>query len=50
MPKVSNKNFIFASSYGENGLKGLSRMGENKFMRRLGFYSNFTKTSYKGNL
>ena len=49
MPKVSNKSFMFASTYGENGLKGLHRLGENKFLRRVGFYSHLTKTTYKGN-
>ena len=50
MPKVSKKNFLFASTYGERGLKGLSKLGENKFMKRVGFNSHFAKTAYKGNL
>ena len=50
LPHTSSKNFLYASSYGENGLKGLKKMGEVKFLKRLGLYSNFTKTSYKGNL
>jgi hypothetical protein len=50
MPKVSNKSFIFASTYGTRGLKGLRKMGENKFMKRVGFNSNLAKTTYKGNL
>jgi len=49
MPNVSNKTFLYASTYGEKGLKGLKRMGENKFMKRLGFQSNLIKTTYKGN-
>ena len=50
LPNVSSKNFLYASSYGENGLKGLKKMGEGKFLKRVGFYSNLAKTSYKGNL
>jgi hypothetical protein len=50
MPNVSPKNFLYASSYGENGLKGLHKMGANTFMKRVGFSSNLVKTTYKGNL
>lgn len=50
MPNVSTKNFLYASSYGEKGLKGLHKMGANKFMKRVGFHSNLVKTTYKGNL
>jgi len=50
MPKVSNKSFIHASTYGENGLKGLKKLGENKFLKRVGFTSHLAKTTYKGNL
>jgi len=50
LPNISSKGFLYASSYGENGLKGLQKMGETKFLKRVGIYSNFTKTSYKGNL
>ena len=50
MPKVSKKNFLFASTFGERGLKGLSKLGENKFIKRVGFNSHFLKTAYKGNL
>ncbi|KIM09807.1 MAG: hypothetical protein KU29_00665 [Sulfurovum sp. FS06-10] len=49
MPNVSSKNFIYASTYGERGLKGLSKMGESKFMQRVGFRANLIKTAYKGN-
>jgi len=49
LPNVSNKNFIFASTYGERGLKGLTKLGENKFMKRVGFNSHLAKTTYKGN-
>ncbi len=50
MPNTSSKSFIHASTYGEDGLKGLKKMGEAKFMKRVGFYSNLSKTTYKGNL
>lgn len=50
MPKVSNKNFMYASSYGENGLKGMSKLGERKFINKVSFGANLTKTTYKGNL
>ena len=50
MPQVSAKNFVHASTYGESGLKGLKKLGEVKFMKRVGFYSNLSKTTYKGNL
>jgi hypothetical protein len=48
-PKAKNKNILYASTYGENGLKGMSKMGEAKFMRRVGTKANFIKTGYKGN-
>jgi len=50
LPNINAKDFIYASTYGENGLRGLKKMGQNKFMKRVGFYSNLTKTTYKGNL
>ena len=50
MPNTKNRNILYASTYGEKGLKGLKRLGENKFMKRVGFASNLTKTTYKGNL
>ena len=50
MPNVSTKNFLYASTYGEQGLKGLNKLGANKFMKRVGFHSNLAKTTYKGNL
>lgn len=50
MPDVQSKNILYASTYGEKGLKGLKKMGENKFMKRVGFGSNLAKTTYKGNL
>jgi hypothetical protein len=50
MPKAKNENILYASTYGEKGLKGLSKLGENKFIKRVGFGSNLTKTTYKGNL
>ena len=49
MLKVSKKSFMLASTYGENGLKGLHRLGESKFLKRVGFYAHLTKTTYKGN-
>jgi len=50
MPNAKNKNILYASTYGEKGLNGLKKMGENKFMKRVGFSSNLAKTTYKGNL
>ena len=50
MPHIKNKNILYASTYGEKGLKGLKKMGENTFMKRVGFIANLTKTTYKGNL
>ena len=49
LPNIHAKDFIYASTYGENGLRGLKKMGKNRFMKRVGFYSNLTKTTYKGN-
>ena len=49
MPNINNKNFIYASSYGSNGLKGLHNLGLAKFMNRTRVATNFTKTGYKGN-
>ena len=50
LPKAKTKNILYASTYGKNGLKGMSKMGEAKFMRKMGFNSNLVKTTYKGNL
>ena len=50
MPHVKSKNILYASTYGEKGLKGLKKMGEAKFIKRVGFSSNLAKTTYKGNL
>lgn len=50
MPNVPKKDFLYASTYGEQGLKGLQKLGANKFMKRVGFTSNLAKTTYKGNL
>jgi hypothetical protein len=49
LPKAQTKNILYASTYGKNGLKGMSKMGEAKFMRKMGFKSNLAKTTYKGN-
>lgn len=50
MPNVSRKNFLYASTYGKQGLKGMHKLGANKFMKRVGFNANLIKTTYKGNL
>jgi len=50
IPKIKNTNILYASTYGERGLKGLTKMGEKRFIKRVGFGSNLTKTTYKGNL
>ncbi|CAA6801423.1 MAG: Unknown protein [uncultured Sulfurovum sp.] len=50
MPNVSKKNFLYASTYGEQGLKGMNKLGASKFIKRVGFTSNLAKTTYKGNL
>jgi hypothetical protein len=49
LPNAQTKNILYASTYGKNGLKGMSKMGEAKFMRKMGFRSNLAKTTYKGN-
>ena len=49
LPKAKTKNILYASTYGKNGLKGMNKMGEAKFMRTVGFRSNLAKTTYKGN-
>ena len=49
MPNVNPQSFIVASTYGERGLKGLSKLGENKFLKKVKFNSNLAKTAYKGN-
>lgn len=50
MPKVQNKNILYSSTYGEKGLKGMHKLGEKRFMQRMGFQANLLKTTYKGNL
>ena len=50
MPKVNQKSFLYASSYGENGLKGMQKLGVAKFIKRAKFTANLSKTAYKGNL
>ena len=50
LKNISPKNILYASTYGENGLKGLSKMGEGKFILRMGDRVNLLKTGYKGNL
>lgn len=49
MPNTQNKNILYASTYGKNGLKGLHKLGEKRFMKRMGFQANLLKTTYKGN-
>ena len=49
LPQAKRKNILYASTYGENGLKAMSKMGEAKFMRRMGLKANLLKTGYKGN-
>jgi hypothetical protein len=49
MPNISKKHFLYASTYGEQGLKGMHKLGAVKFMKRVGFTSNLAKTTYKGN-
>ena len=49
LSKASNKNILYASTYGEDGLKAMSKMGEGKFMLRVGNRANLLKTGYKGN-
>jgi len=50
LSNASNKNILYASTYGEDGLKAMSKMGEGKFMLRMGDRVNLLKTGYKGNL
>jgi hypothetical protein len=50
MPNTSNKQILFASTYGENGLKALKKLGESKFIKQVRVSSNLAKTTYKGNL
>jgi hypothetical protein len=49
LSKVSNKNILYASTYGKDGLKAMSKMGEGKFILRMGNRANLLKTGYKGN-
>ncbi len=50
LQNISPKNILYASTYGENGLKAISKMGEKKFILRMGNRVNLLKTGYKGNL
>ena len=50
LPNVQPKTLFYASTYGERGLKGVSKMGEKKFIKRMKFRSNLAKIAYKGNL
>ena len=51
LPKAKTKNIFYASSYGTNGLKAMSKMGEAKFMLRMANKKGLAllKTGYKGN-
>jgi hypothetical protein len=50
MPNVPTKTFLYASTYGERGLKALQRLGATKFMKKVRVGANLAKTTYKGNL
>jgi len=50
MPNVPTKTFLYASAYGERGLKTLGSLGAVKFMKNVRRGANLTKTIYKGNL
>jgi hypothetical protein len=50
MPNVKNKNILYASTYGSNGITALKKMGQSKFITRMKVTSNLVKTGYKGNL
>jgi len=50
LPNVTDKNFLYASSYGKEGLKGLQKLGSAKFIKRTRALANLSKTAYKGNL
>ncbi len=49
MPHIKNQPFLYAATYGKRGLKGLEKLGSNRFMKRVGFNANLAKTTYKGN-
>jgi len=50
LPKVDQKTFLYASTYGENGLKGVEKLGASTFLRKVKTTANLSKTTYKGNL
>jgi len=50
MPNLATKTFLYASTYGERGLKTLNNLGASKFMKKVRIGANLTKTTYKGNL
>jgi len=50
LPNVTNKNFLYASTYGKEGLEGLQKLGSAKFIKRTRVLANLSKTAYKGNL
>ena len=49
MPNVKKENILYASTYGSNGISAIKKMGESKFISRMRFTANLTKTGYKGN-
>ncbi len=50
MPNIDKKTFLYASTYGEKGIKGLEKLGKTKFLTRSKNIANLSKTTYKGNL
>jgi hypothetical protein len=50
IPNVKSADILYASTYASNGITALRKMGKSKFMNRVKFASNLTKTGYKGNL
>ncbi len=50
MPNIDKKTFLYASTYGKKGVKGLKKLGKTKFLTRTKNLANLSKTTYKGNL
>ncbi|MEA1880028.1 MAG: hypothetical protein U9N11_05245 [Campylobacterota bacterium] len=46
--KSTTKNIKVASTFGENGLKSLSKVGEKSFMKSLKTYKSIAKVGHKG--
>jgi hypothetical protein len=49
-PNIDKKTFLYASTYGEEGLRGLNKLGKSTFLRRTKMAANLSKSTYKGNL